>query len=200
MPTDEWAPPEVIANDLLGEGELSRITGEPQPQLWTDAASRFDQVRSPYQAAYARLREAEARLAVRDRAGAEPPLRSAHAAAVALGAAPLRDAVERLARARAGLSLGDGAGPRPFGLTKRELAVLRLLAVGRTNRAIADDLVVSPRTVDMHVRNILEKLDAANRVEAAALAHRAGARPEYGRTAVAGGAPGRTVAPCTRQR
>ncbi len=173
MPTGEWAPPETIANDFLGEGELSRIAGEPRPELWTEAARRFDQVRSPYQAAYARLREAESRLAVRDRAGAEPPLRSAHEAAVALGAAPLRDDVERLARG-AGIGLGDGAGPRPFGLTKRELAVLRLLAVGRTNRAIADDLVVSPRTVDMHVRNILEKLDAANRVEAAALAHRAG--------------------------
>ena len=52
--------------------------------------------------------------------------------------------------------------------------MLEQLAVGRTNRAIADDLFVSPRTVDMHVRNILDKLDAANRVEAAALAHRAG--------------------------
>ena len=173
MPIDEWAPPETIANDLLGEGELSRITGTPRPGLWAEAAGRFDQVRSPYQAAYARLREAEARLALRDRAGAEPPLRRAYAAAVALAAGPLRDAVERLAR-QAGVGLGDGAGPRPFGLTKRELAVLRLLAVGRTNRAIADDLIVSPRTVDMHVRNILDKLDAANRVEAAALAHREG--------------------------
>jgi ATP/maltotriose-dependent transcriptional regulator MalT len=173
LPADEWAPPETIANDLLGEGELSRITGEPRPELWTQAASRFDQVRSPYQAAYARLREAEARLALHDRAGAEGALRQAHAAAAALAAGPLREAVERLAR-RAGADLGDGAGPRPFGLTKRELAVLRLLAVGRTNRAIADDLVVSPRTVDMHVRNILEKLDAANRVEAAAVAHRTG--------------------------
>jgi ATP/maltotriose-dependent transcriptional regulator MalT len=173
LPADEWAPPETIANDLLGEGELSRITGEPRPELWTEAAGRFDQVRSPYQAAYARLREAEARLALHDRAGAGPPLRQAHAAAAALAARPLREAVERLAR-QAGAELGDGTGPRPFGLTKRELAVLRLLAVGRTNRTIADDLVVSPRTVDMHVRNILEKLDAANRVEAAAVAHRTG--------------------------
>ncbi len=172
-PIDAWAPPEVIANDLLGEGELSRITGPPRPELWAEAAGRFDQVRSPYQSAYARLREAEARVAVHDRGGAEPPLRRAHAVAVALAAGPLRDAVERLAR-QAGAGLDHGAEPRPFGLTRRELAVLRLLAIGRTNRAIAEDLVVSPRTVDMHVRNILEKLDAANRVEAAALAHRAG--------------------------
>jgi DNA-binding NarL/FixJ family response regulator len=100
-------------------------------------------------------------------------LQRAYAAAVDLGAAPLCEAVERLAR-RARVRCGDGAAPRPFGLTARELAVLERLAVGRTNRAIADDLFVSPRTVDMHVRNILDKLDAANRVEAAALAHRAG--------------------------
>jgi DNA-binding CsgD family transcriptional regulator/type II secretory pathway predicted ATPase ExeA len=171
-PTGEWAPPETIANDLLGEAELSRIVGGPRPDLWMEAAGRFDQVRSPYQAAYARFREAEARLAARDGAAA-PPLQSAHAAAVALAAEPLREAVERLAR-RSGIRCGDAAAPRPFGLTGRELAVLELLAVGRTNRAIAGDLFLSPRTVDMHVRNILDKLDAANRVEAAALAHRAG--------------------------
>ena len=171
-PTGEWAPPETIANDLLGEAELSRIGGEPRPEVWMEAAARFDQVRSPYQAAYARFREAEARLATRDSAAAVP-LQSAYEAAVELAAAPLREAVERLAR-RARVRCGDGAAPRPFGLTVRELAVLEQLAVGRTNRAIADDLFVSPRTVDMHVRNILDKLDAANRVEAAALAHRAG--------------------------
>ena len=137
-----------------------------------EAAARFDQVRSPYQAAYARFREAEARHAARDGAAA-PPLQSAHAAAAALGAEPLREAIERLAR-RSGIRCGNGAAQRPFGLTARELAVLERLAVGRTNRAIAGDLFLSPRTVDMHVRHILDKLDAANRVEAAALAHRAG--------------------------
>ena len=171
-PTGEWAPPETIANDLLGEAELSRIDGDPRPDLWMEAAARFDQVRSPYQAAYARFREAEARIVARDGAVA-PPLQSAHAAAVALAAEPLREAVERLAR-RSGIRCGNDPGPRPFGLTAREVAVLELLAVGRTNRAIAGDLFLSPRTVDMHVRNILGKLGAANRVEAAALAHRTG--------------------------
>jgi DNA-binding CsgD family transcriptional regulator/tetratricopeptide (TPR) repeat protein/type II secretory pathway predicted ATPase ExeA len=171
-PTDEWAPPETIANDLLGDAELSRIAAEPRPELWMEAAARFDQVRAPYQAAYARFREAEARLCAHDSTAASP-LQSAYAAAVGLAADPLRVAVERLAR-RARIPCGDGVAPRPFDLTARELAVLELLAVGRTNRAIAGDLFVSPRTVDMHVRNILDKLDAANRVEAAALAHRAG--------------------------
>ena len=56
------------------------------------------------------------------------------------------------------------------GLSRRELEVLRLVAVGRTNREIARDLFLSPRTVDMHVRNILRKLDCRSRVEAAARA------------------------------
>jgi DNA-binding NarL/FixJ family response regulator len=57
------------------------------------------------------------------------------------------------------------------GLSRRELEVMRLVAVGRTNREIARELYLSPRTVDMHVRNILRRLGCRSRVEAA---HRAG--------------------------
>jgi len=53
------------------------------------------------------------------------------------------------------------------GLTRREVDVVRLLAVGRTNREIAGELFVSTRTVDMHVRNLLRKLDSRSRAEAA---------------------------------
>lgn len=51
-------------------------------------------------------------------------------------------------------------------LTRRELDVLRLLAEGRTNKAIADALVISPGTVKFHTGSILRKLHAANRAEA----------------------------------
>ena len=51
-------------------------------------------------------------------------------------------------------------------LTRRELEVLRLLADGHTNRAIADALVISGGTVKFHVNSILRKLHAANRAEA----------------------------------
>ncbi|GAA4408527.1 response regulator transcription factor [Fodinibacter luteus] len=57
-------------------------------------------------------------------------------------------------------------------LTDREVEVLRLVARGRANREIADQLVISENTVKNHVRNILEKLHLHSRVEAAVYAHR----------------------------
>jgi DNA-binding CsgD family transcriptional regulator len=53
------------------------------------------------------------------------------------------------------------------GLTRREVGVVQLLAVGRTNREIASELFLSTRTVDAHVRNILRKLDCRSRADAA---------------------------------
>ncbi|MDQ3571693.1 MAG: LuxR C-terminal-related transcriptional regulator, partial [Actinomycetota bacterium] len=52
------------------------------------------------------------------------------------------------------------------GLTRRELEVLRLVSVGRTNREIAHELILSSRTIDMHVRNMLSKLGCRSRTEA----------------------------------
>jgi DNA-binding CsgD family transcriptional regulator/class 3 adenylate cyclase len=57
-------------------------------------------------------------------------------------------------------------------LSRREVEVLRLVALGRTNQEIADQLIVSLHTVHTHVRNILEKTDSANRAEAASFAVR----------------------------
>jgi NarL family two-component system response regulator LiaR len=55
-------------------------------------------------------------------------------------------------------------------LSSRELEVLRLLAAGRSNQQIADDLVISLNTVRRHVSNIFDKTGAANRTEAAVYA------------------------------
>jgi DNA-binding NarL/FixJ family response regulator len=49
--------------------------------------------------------------------------------------------------------------------------VLRLVADGRTNRDVAGELFISPKTASVHVSNILAKLGAATRTEAAARAH-----------------------------
>jgi DNA-binding NarL/FixJ family response regulator len=61
-----------------------------------------------------------------------------------------------------------------YGLTERELDVLRLLTLGRSNTEIAAELFISPRTAGVHVTNILRKLGVTNRIQAAALAERAG--------------------------
>jgi DNA-binding NarL/FixJ family response regulator len=60
----------------------------------------------------------------------------------------------------------------PLGLTPREAEVLTLVAQGFTNREIAATLVISTKTAGVHVSHILRKLNAPNRVEAAAIAHR----------------------------
>jgi DNA-binding CsgD family transcriptional regulator len=95
-----------------------------------------------------------------------------------LGARPLAgraaSAIEELGESveqRLGRVATDGEGSQ---LTRRELEVVRLVADGRTNREIAEELFLSPRTIDMHVRNILAKLDCRSRVEASIKAGEAG--------------------------
>jgi DNA-binding NarL/FixJ family response regulator len=79
---------------------------------------------------------------------------------------------------RANALLGKPAAPAapawPAGLTGREVEVLRLIAAGRSNRAIAETLFISPNTVLRHVSNIFAKTGVANRAEAAAYATRKG--------------------------
>ncbi len=96
-----------------------------------------------------------------------------------LGAEPLIRAIDDLAR-RARLRVDDkvatasriAAEPSPLGLTDRELQVLRLVNEGLSNREIGDALFISIKTASVHVSNILRKLGAANRIEAAAIGRR----------------------------
>jgi DNA-binding NarL/FixJ family response regulator len=83
-----------------------------------------------------------------------------------LGAAPDLARVEALSRRRAGRHAG--------GLTVREAQVLRLVATGKTNRAIAADLFLSDKTVARHLANIFTKLGLSSRSAATAYAHRNG--------------------------
>jgi DNA-binding NarL/FixJ family response regulator len=112
-----------------------------------------------------------------DRDGAAPRLRAAHPIAVALSARPLATEIEMLAR-RIGISLTEqagitgrtGGGESP--LTPRELEVLRLVALGRSNREVAAELFISAKTVSVHVSNVLGKLGVSTRGEAVAAARR----------------------------
>jgi DNA-binding NarL/FixJ family response regulator len=62
----------------------------------------------------------------------------------------------------------------PAGLTQRELEILKLLARGLSNKAIADQLVISPKTVGKHVEHIYAKIDASTRTAASLFATRHG--------------------------
>jgi DNA-binding CsgD family transcriptional regulator len=182
--------PPMEAQAALCEAELARLDGHADPDLWAAATAAWERLAEPYPAAYARWRAAEA-LLLRGvaREQVESSLRAAHETACELGAAPLCSEIEALAR-RGRVDLAAEAVPtaarRPpssldrLGLTAREQEVLALVAVGRTNRQIAETLFISPKTATVHVSNILGKLGVRSRVEAATIAHRLGivtARP-----------------------
>ena len=87
-----------------------------------------------------------------------------------------RDVFKRLGAAPdlAALETGTDAASPPGGLSAREVEVLRFVAAGLTNRAIADALTISERTVDRHVSNIFTKLDVSTRAAATAFAYEHG--------------------------
>jgi DNA-binding CsgD family transcriptional regulator/tetratricopeptide (TPR) repeat protein len=164
----------------LCEAEATRLGETADPDAWNTAAEALAGLRLRYPFAYARWRQGEAILALRHgKAAARSPLREASEIALELGAEPLRAAIAQVAD-RAGLELtgsrtGEVEEPvRRFGLTRRELEVLRLLVDGRTNREIAGELFITEKTAGHHVSSILGKLDVAGRLEAAAVAHRVG--------------------------
>jgi len=173
-------PPRALACRALSAAERTRAAGRADVAAWATAVEQLEGVGEAYAVAYGRWRQAEALLAGRAAgsvAAAAALLRDAQAALAALGERPLRAEVEATAR-RAGLALGDDAGPDEraveLGITAREREVLALVAAGRTNREIAERLVIAEKTASVHVSHILAKLDAANRGEAAAIARRLG--------------------------
>ena len=165
---------------VLAEAEHERARRHPRPGTWSEAAATWERLEHSPLAAYCRWRQAESLVADgASRVEASVPLREAHAVATRIGAKPLADELERLAeRARLDLDApdpGSAAGKEDLqeilGLTPREAEVLRLIARGYTNREIAETLIISVKTAGVHVSNILRKLDAPNRLEAAAIAH-----------------------------
>jgi len=160
------------------EAECSRAYGDDGPEAWRRAMTWCDEHGPADTAVYLRWRLAEALLRQDDRDDAAAVLRQAHKRAAELGAWPLQEELEALARrARIRLPGVDTLGDGGHGLTPRERDVLALLAQGLTNRAIGEQLYIAESTASVHVSHILTKLEVSNRGEAAALAHRLGLAP-----------------------
>jgi len=158
-------------------GEVALLDGDPEHAClhFVQALDVIRPLELPYETALTLLRAGAAFAAAGDRDAAVAHTVDAYRTAHRLGARPLaREAARQLdgLGERVELRLGRRAARdvEQHGLTRRELEVLRLVAVGRTNREIARELYLSSRTVDMHVRNMLGKLNCRSRTEAA---HRA---------------------------
>ena len=166
--------PEGRAWLVRAEAEWSRLEAPSDPELWQQALDIFG-YGYPYEEARCRWRLAEALLGAGRRDEATVEVAAAYGVAVRLGATPLREALEALARRGrldAGLPVPVRSELTP--LTAREGDVLALLARGQTNRQIGRSLFISEKTASVHVSNIIGKLGASGRTEAVDIAHRRG--------------------------
>jgi DNA-binding CsgD family transcriptional regulator len=144
---------------LLREGDVQKSLNRLR-EAWT----AWQELAIPYEAARVRVLLGQACLQLGDRAAAELEFDTARLVFVRLSAEPdiVRVDALRQRSPRSGVSA----------LTARELQVIGLVATGETNRAIAQRLSISERTVDRHVSNILLKLDLPSRSAATAYALR----------------------------
>ncbi|HET9521287.1 MAG TPA: LuxR C-terminal-related transcriptional regulator, partial [Candidatus Limnocylindrales bacterium] len=129
------------------------------------SAAAWHQLDAPYELACVRTSIGAALRALGDADTADIEFEAARRTFTELGAEPDLARLENV--------VGTAPG-RPAGLSPREVEVLRLLAGGRTNRAIASELGISERTVDRHVSNVFTKLDVTSRSAATAAAYERG--------------------------
>lgn len=148
----------------MARGQLALRSGTAHEALAAlrSALDGFRAAGSPYDVARCRVAIAQACEAFGDRETARFEREAARATFRSLRAGPDLDAL-------------DGAtSTERHGLTAREVEILQLVASGATNRGIADELVLSEKTVARHVANIFTKLGLSNRASATAWAHRHG--------------------------
>lgn len=164
-PETRAAAAHVLAEGLLAQGDAAAAVTRFQ-----QAAALLGELGLPFERAEVERRAAVALALAGQRPRAIESFRSAHRAAVRLGARPLamRIAAEVAAlgekvERRLGRLAAFGVGRA--GLSPRELEVVRLVAGGLTTREVAAELTLSPRTVEMHVQHALTKLDCRSRIE-----------------------------------
>jgi DNA-binding CsgD family transcriptional regulator len=163
----------AVASRATVVAELAR-TAHPVGNVaeeWVEAVRAWRATDQPYPLGVALATAAEAELEAGDRRAATALSREAAEIAERLGATRLSAEIAQLA-ARGRLEPPRTPDRDLLGLTAREIEVLKLVADGRTNREIAEQLFISAKTAGVHVSNILAKFGVRTRTEAAALAHR----------------------------
>jgi DNA-binding CsgD family transcriptional regulator len=155
---------------VAAHAQAAALVGAGAARAACDAARRawtaWQELGVPYEAARARVLIGLAYRALGDEDTAEMELDAARWVFRQLGAAPALAWVESLSRRASTKAAG--------GLSARELQVLRLLAAGKTNRAIAAELFLSEKTVARHVNNLFTKLGVSSRAAATAYAYQRG--------------------------
>jgi DNA-binding NarL/FixJ family response regulator len=156
----------------LGETALIDGSAEQAGDQFAQALVLLQTYDAPFERAESQRRAAAVLAAAGRREEAVEHLVAAYRTARRLGAKPLANQLagalsalgeqpERRLGKRTAAQLENG------GLTRREVEIVRLVATGRTNREIARELFLSPRTVEMHVSSILMKLNGRSRADAA---------------------------------
>ena len=161
-----------VAWDLHARAELALVDGCPDVGPWEETCAAWEKTGRVVEAAWARLRQAGCLATARQRDEATAVVAGVQSLADDLGAAGLRAAADALDTRIAGT--GRRGGDAPYGITSRELEVLRLVASGRSNAQVAEELFISPKTVSVHVSSLLGKLQASSRTQAVATAQQAG--------------------------
>jgi len=149
------------ASVLLAEGNAQAAVEPLRNALLT-----WQRIDAPYIVARIHLLLAHASELLGDEESAKLERGCARQTFEQLGAAPDLAALDAAAK-----SIAPPASPSTHGLSARELQVLRMVAAGKTNRAIASELFLSEKTVDRHVSNIFGKLDVPSRSAATAYAY-----------------------------
>lgn len=149
-------------------GVLEQADGHPGPALESlrRALRLWQELDVPYEVARTRVLIGDACRDLDDAEAAASEWALAREILTDLGASPDLARLEKRA--------APDTAEADHGLTSRELEVLRWVASGRTNRAIAEELVISERTVESHVSSVLSKLQVSSRSAATAYAHRHG--------------------------
>jgi predicted ATPase/DNA-binding CsgD family transcriptional regulator len=159
----------LAAHRLLGALETDAGRYDDAARHLAASLALADACRAPYERALTLLARAELRAAEGDRDEAGTLLGAVRAIGAPLGAQPALLRADTLAA-----SLAPVAPPPayPDGMTEREVEVLRHIAAGGSNRAIAERLSLSVRTVERHIENLYRKIGARSKAEATAYAFR----------------------------